>query len=165
MSKAGSLDVASLRAAHGRFATGVAVVTACDTQGERHGITVNSFTSVSLDPPLVLYCLAREAFGFAAFAEAPAFAVNVLALEQKDLSDRFAREVRDAYPDLAVTTWATGSPVIEDSLAAFDCTREAVHDAGDHLIVVGRVERFALLREAEPLIYFRGAYGRLEVEP
>ncbi len=162
MSRADSVEPESLRAALGQFATGVTVVTTRDGQGTCHGMTVNSFTSVSLDPPLVLYCLGKDSFDFRAFAEAETFVVNVLASDQRALSDRFALAVADPYPDLAAIAWSTGSPVLKESLAAFDCARESVHDAGDHLIMVGRVKRFAVLRETEPLVYFRGRYRRLD---
>lgn len=160
-----SVEPEALRAALGQFATGVTVVTTRDRQGDCHGITVSSFTSVSLDPPLVLYCLGKGAFNFEVFAAADAFAINILSSDQRAISERFARVADDRYPDLATTDWATGSPVFSDSIAAFDCAREAVQDAGDHLIIVGRVERFAVLQEAEPLIYVRGGYRRLDGAP
>lgn len=161
-SLARSVDSESFRAVLGCFATGVTVVTTRDDEGAAHAITVGSFTSVSLEPPLILYCLGKSAFGFEVFAAATGFAVNVLAADQSGLSDRFAREVPDAFPDLATSTWVTGSPVIEEGLAALDCERAACHEAGDHLIVVGRVKALGLLRQSDPLVYCRGRYRGLQ---
>ena len=159
------VDPAAFRRALGRFATGVAVVAARDPRGRRLAMTVNAFTSVSLDPPLVLYCLGRSAFHFSALSAAPAFAVNILGQDQQALSDRFAREAEDGFSDLPTLELATGSPVLARSLAALDCTRQARHEAGDHLIVVGRVEALYLQDDGErpgaPLIYYASGYRRL----
>ena len=124
-------------------------------------ITVNAFTSVSLDPPLILYCLGKLAFSFDVFAKAPAFAVNILDGDQEALSDRFAREAEDSFPDLPTIELATGSPILAGCLAALDCETEAIHEEGDHLHVVGRLTAFELPRDAEPLLYFGSRYRRL----
>ena len=157
---------ADFRLALSHFATGITIVTARDHGRRPHGITVNSFTSVSLDPPLVLYCLGKSAFHFDVFAKAEAFAVNVLSADGQALSDRFAREAQDNFDGLAVTELASGSPVLANCLAVLDCEREAVHEAGDHLIVVGRVTAFEVpggpeVDETQPLLYYRSGYRRL----
>ena len=156
-----SVDEADFRSALGHFATGVTVVTARDGQERPRAITVSSFASVSLAPPLVLYCLGKSAFHFDAFAAAEAFAVNLLGAEAQGLSDRFAREAEDDFQGVEVSASATGCPVLPGCLAVLDCAREAMHDAGDHLIVVGRVTALAVPGGEEPLIYYRGRYRRL----
>lgn len=162
------VDQAAFRRTLGRFATGITVVTAQDAAGRRHAMTVNAFSSVSLDPPLVLYCLGDSSFHFAALAAAETFAVNILGADQQDLSDRFAREAEDDFADLPTLGQATGSPIFARSLAALDCQTEARHRAGDHLIVVGRVAALYLPdrpaggpETADPLIYYASAYRKL----
>ena len=156
------VDQADLRRVLGRFATGITVVTARDQDGRPRAITVNAFTSVSLDPPLILYCLGKFAFSFDVFANAAAFAVNILGADQQPLSDRFARRAEDDLADLSLRELATGSPVLTGSLAVLDCQMEARHDAGDHLIVVGRVRALDVSSGSEPLVYFGSRYRRLE---
>ena len=155
------LSPRELRSAFSDFTTGVTIVTSRDEGGSAQGITVNSFTSVSLQPPLILYCLGKSAFRYPVFSSAPVFAVNILSREQHALSERYAREVPDSCDDLALTEWSTGSPVLVDALAAFDCVQDAVHDAGDHVIIVGRVEEFRRMRADNPLVYFRSSYRDL----
>ena len=152
------VDEAELRCVLGHFATGITVVTGRDEKRRPRAVTVNAFTSVSLDPPLVLYCLGKCAFNFKVFANAKAFAVNILSEDQQSLSDRFAREAEDDFPDLPVTELATGSPVLAECLAALDCETYAIHEAGDHLIVVGRVRALKEPHEAQPLLYFGRRY-------
>ena len=156
------VDEAELRLVLSRFATGITVVTGRDEELRPRAITVNAFTAVSIDPPLILYCLGKSAFNFDVFANAKAFAVNILSADQQALSDRFAREAEDDLADLRVTELATGSPVLAGCLAALDCETEAIHQAGDHLIVVGRVSALDVPREAPPLMYFRSRYRRLK---
>ena len=156
-----AVDQAALRAVLSRFATGITVITGHDDEQRRRAITVNTFASVSLDPPLILYCLGKSAFHFTAFANAKAFAVNILGADQQALSDRFARGAEDDFADLSVTGLATGSPVLAGCLAVLDCETEAVHDAGDHLIVVGRVRALDVAGGAEPLIRYASRYRRL----
>ena len=156
------VNEAELRFVLSQFATGITVVTGRDEERRPRAITVNAFASVSLDPPLILYCLGKSAFNFDVFANAKAFAVNVLSADQQALSDRFAREAEDDLPDLRITGLATGSPVLAGCLAVLDCETEAIHEAGDHLIVVGRVQALDVPRESEPLMYFRSRYRRLK---
>lgn len=146
----------AFRAALGRYATGVTVVT---TQGLRGpiGITANSFTSVSLDPPLVLWCLAKESARFSTFSAAAHYAIHVLAAEQRDLCHRFARTGRD-FSGLEPGTTPEGQPLLPDCLARFDCAAHTAHDGGDHAILVGRVLRVQV-RQGTPLLFWHGRYG------
>ena len=145
-----------LRAALGRYATGVTVVT---TQGENGpvGMTANSCTSVSLDPPRVLWCPARASARFDAFARADHFAIHVLTADQLALCRRFAG-AGDDFSGLGDDTTPEGLPILPGCLARFDCAAHAIHDGGDHAILVGRVLR-ARLGEGEPLLFWRGRYG------
>jgi flavin reductase (DIM6/NTAB) family NADH-FMN oxidoreductase RutF len=145
------------RNALGRFATGVTVVTALGAKGPV-GITANSFAGLSLDPPLVLWSPARASRRFAAFASARHFAIHVLGAEQFALGRHFARDGLDFdLPGVAVNL--EGVPVLTESLARFECRRSAVHDGGDHAIVVGEVLR-ACARAGAPLVFSAGRYGR-----
>ena len=147
------------RDALGRFATGVTVVTTMTSQGPV-GITANSFASVSLDPPIVLWSIGRHSKRYAAFAECEKFAVHILAAEQIELSQRFARS-SDGFHGLAHETSGSGVPLLSGCLSRFECSRIATHDGGDHGIVVARVTA-AMLREGEPLLFAGGGYGRFD---
>ncbi|UVO53635.1 alpha/beta fold hydrolase [Sphingomonas sp. SUN039] len=151
-----------LRDALGCFATGVTVVTTFNEAGEPLGLTANSFTSVSLDPPLILFALARKSANLAAFEKAGHFAVNVLHIGQQPVGGRFAS--RDVARFDGVD-WAVrgvgGSPILAGSLASFDCRTHAVHDGGDHLIFVGHVDHAWFEPHRDPLLYFRGKFRRL----
>ena len=149
------------RAVLGRFATGVTVVTTRSPEGDPVGLTVNSFTSVSLDPPLILFCLDLEAGSLPAFEAASCFAVNILGTDQEAVSNRFADPLAARFSANEFTGWSTGAPILADALAALDCTVHARHDGGDHVILVGRVQRLAVLDDAEPLVYWRGSYRKL----
>ncbi|MBC7497878.1 MAG: flavin reductase family protein [Sphingomonadaceae bacterium] len=154
-------DARRLRDAFGAFATGVTVVTAVGADG-RVGLTANSLTSVSLDPPLLLFCPARSASALPTLRSARRFAVNVLAADQAHVADRFARRGVDRFAD---ATWddLDGLPVLAGALASFVCTLDAEHDGGDHVIVVGRVAAMRSHDGSDPLLYFRGAYRRVHV--
>jgi flavin reductase (DIM6/NTAB) family NADH-FMN oxidoreductase RutF/pimeloyl-ACP methyl ester carboxylesterase len=151
-----------LRDALGCFATGVTVVTTIDENGAPLGLTANSFTSVSLDPPLILFALARKSANLAAFQKAGRFAVNVLHIGQQPVGGRFAsRDVaRFEGVDWAVRG-ENGSPILAGSLASFDCRTHAIHDGGDHLIFVGHVDHAWFEPHRDPLLYFRGKFRRL----
>lgn len=154
-------DARTLREALGCFATGVTIVTALAEDGTPIGLTANSFTSVSLDPPLLLVCIANSAGSAPALAAAARFVVNVLQIGQQPASNRFAGKGEDRF---AVTEWApgeNGAPVLAGSLSAFECARHAVHEGGDHFILVGRVTRAIFEPRRDPLLYFRGKYRRL----
>jgi flavin reductase (DIM6/NTAB) family NADH-FMN oxidoreductase RutF/pimeloyl-ACP methyl ester carboxylesterase len=154
-------DARTLRDALGCFGTGVTVVTTLDPEGRPIGLTANSFTSVSLDPPLLLVCLARTAGSLPAFEANASFVVNVLHIGQQPTSARFARREEDRFAATPWETWDTGAPIIKNSLASFECERHAIHDGGDHVILVGRVIRVRFEPRRDPLIFFRGKYRRL----
>ena len=159
-----SIDPRSFRNALGCFATGIAVVTVRpDGEGEPFGITVNSVASVSLEPPLVLFCLARASRRYREVAACREFVINILAEEQREHSGRFASPAtQEQWRTVAADLTAAGTPVLAGSLAHLVCALEAVHDGGDHGIVVGRVVELDWRPEGRPLLYIRGRYGRLE---
>ena len=152
-------DRRAFRNALGCFATGVTVVTTVTDAGEPVGLTANSFSSVSLDPPLVLFCLDRASHNLGAFRAAGRFAVNVLGDDQRDLSVRFSTTIGDRWDGVVWDRWETGAPVLNGCLAALDCETEAIHEGGDHVIIVGRVQRLAATTDGKPLLYFRGNYA------
>ncbi|WP_085902271.1 flavin reductase family protein [Kiloniella majae] len=147
----------------GNFATGVTVVTTRDKSGIPHGLTANSFSSVSLEPPLVLFCIDKRSNCLPAFNEADAFAINVLTDKQKDISDRFAFS-EERWEGVKTRTLQTGVPILEGCLANLDCSMHAQYDAGDHIIVVGKVEETLIQNEGDPLLYFRGKYRGVHIE-
>lgn len=158
--RAGS-DARTLRDAMGCFATGITVVTSIDEAGAPVGLTANSFTSVSLDPPLLLVCIANGAGTAPILRKAENFAVNMLQTSQQPTSNRFAGKGEDRF---AATQWhegETGVPLLDGSLGSFECKRHAVHDGGDHFILVGEVLRAQFEPRRDPLLYFRGKYRRL----
>ena len=155
-----SFDLRAYREALGCFPTGVAVVTAPGA-GDHVGITVNSFTSVSLDPPLVLWCMARKSSRHALFAEAAVFTVNFLGTEHKEVSARLAKPGEHKLDGIALLPTELGPPALADSLAVFECRREQSVDAGDHTILIGRVLRFSRPSQSAPLVYFSGRYSTL----
>ena len=158
--QAGS-DPRTLRDALGCFATGVTVVTTLDEAGQPVGLTANSFSSVSLDPPLILFCLARSSTNVERFRQAEHFAINVLHIGQQPTSGVFARSQADRFQDVAWETWDTGAPILSGALASFECGTEQIVEAGDHLVIIGRVTRARFEPRRDPLLYFRGKYRRL----
>lgn len=154
---ADTIDARAFRDALGRFATGITIVTIATRDGPM-GFTANSFASVSLDPPLVLWSPARSAARFPFYAAAQHYAIHVLGAEQSDLSGRFVRG-GTGFDGLAHETGAHDVPILPQALARFDCLQVATHDGGDHLIIVGRVLR-ASARDGQPLIFSQGGYGR-----
>jgi flavin reductase (DIM6/NTAB) family NADH-FMN oxidoreductase RutF len=155
-----ALPAQALRAALGRFATGVTIVTCLDAQGQRVGLTANSFSALSLAPPLVLWSLRRASPSLAAFSKASHFAVNVLADTQVELSRRFASPLTDKFGDGAWSAGEGGAPVLAGCAAVFECATAARHDAGDHVMFIGRVLRLADLALA-PLVFQSGHYHLL----
>jgi 3-hydroxy-9,10-secoandrosta-1,3,5(10)-triene-9,17-dione monooxygenase reductase component len=143
----------------GRFATGVAVIATRDRRGLA-GMTVNSLTSVSLSPALLLVCLARDTRTAEAVRARGAFTVNLLSASQGALSDRFARPGEDPFRDLPVELSDDGLPVLEGGVGHLACSTEAIHPGGDHLVVVGRVTG-GEPREGSPLVFFNGQYDTL----
>lgn len=155
------IDPRQFRQALGAFATGVAVVTTQDAAGAPVGLTVNSFTSVSLNPPLVLFCLGKQSASLTAFRDSGAFAVHVMPHAQQDLTRRFASRVEDRFDGVAWHPGHGGAPVIEGVLACFECALHACVDAGDHLILIGQVQRFSHQPSDAPLLYFQGGFHSL----
>jgi flavin reductase (DIM6/NTAB) family NADH-FMN oxidoreductase RutF len=146
-----------LRNAFGSFLTGVTVVTTLDRSGCPRGFTANSFTSVSIDPPLLLVCIAKTATSYTSFVESGRFAVNILAETQREVSTVFASKTADKFDAVAWRAGTTGSPLLDDVVAWFDCRTDQEVDAGDHIVLIGRVEEFSHA-PAAPLGYVRGAY-------
>ena len=157
-----AFDTRKLRSALGSFATGVCVVTTVGPEGRREGLTVNSFSSVSLMPPMVLWCLSRRAASASAFLDAAFFAVNVLAEDQHDLSLRFARAAADKYHGIEslVSEGIGGVPLLEGVAARFECRNQFQNYGGDHIILIGLVERFESWDRA-PLLFHCGRYRAL----
>lgn len=156
---AAQFSARDLRDAFGCFATGVTVVTAVRPDGHPVGITANSFTSVSLDPPLVLWCIARSSPSVAAFATGSAFAITVLAERAKDVALHFAGRSAAKFADQSGAD-STHAPVVPGNhLCRFECVVEALFEAGDHYVVLGRVLAFDR-REGEPLAFHGGKFGR-----
>jgi flavin reductase (DIM6/NTAB) family NADH-FMN oxidoreductase RutF len=148
------------RRACARYATGLTVATVLGPDGKPEGLTVNSFTSVSLEPPLVLVCIAKTATAYASFQAANAFVVNVLREEQIDLSQHFASSKDERFEGLAWREGVHGAPVLDGVLAVLECAMHGSFDAGDHTVFVGLVER-AESHEGAPLLYFASAYRKL----
>lgn len=157
-------DPRQFRNALGHFATGVAIVTTRDTHGGAIGITINSFASVSLEPPLVLWSLAKNAWSVAAFEAADFFAIHVLAEDQQDLSNRFARASEDKFAGVKTSAGLGGAPLLPGCPAVFQCSTEHRYDGGDHIIIVGRVQSFHT-EERPPLLFHRGRYLAAPIDP
>ncbi|MEZ2410724.1 flavin reductase family protein [Bosea sp. RCC_152_1] len=156
------MDGRAFRQSLGEFATGVAVITAQGSGEELIGMTMSSFNSVSVDPPLVLFSIDRRANSLPAMLEARGFAVNVLAREQEHISNRFARALSDKWAEVKRTVGHAQAPLITGALAHFECEPYANYDGGDHIIFVVRVLRHAVRPGGPaPLIFFRGRYRDL----
>ncbi len=147
-----------LREALGNFVTGVTVVTT-RYGDELHGLTANSFTSVSLDPPLVLFSLSRTADCFDAFERSDCFAINVLRSDHEDLSNRFATKDIDKWSEVRWRPGHGGCPLLDGAIATFECRVTTRHEGGDHIIYVGEILRFDHRPDGEPLAFFRGRYA------
>jgi len=156
-----TIDSSKFRHVLGHFPTGVTVVSA-DAGDGPVGMAVGSFTSVSLDPPLVAFLPAKSASAWPGIEKAGHFCVNVLSDAQADVSGVFSAKVEDRFAEVDWRTAATGAPVIDKCLAWIDCEIEAVHEGGDHWIVVGRVVELEAAETGGPLLFFRGGYGRHE---
>lgn len=156
-----AFDSSEFRRVLGHFPTGVTVVTALTGQGPV-GMAIGSFASVSLDPPLVMFCPGKESATWAKISGTDRFCVNVLGDDQADVSGVFAGKSDDKFAGIEWSTEVTGAPVIAGSIAWIDCRLHAVHDGGDHDIVVGLVEGLSTCSDNGPLLFFRGGYGRFE---
>ncbi len=155
------IDPLSFRQCLGKFATGVTVVTCIDAKGQPCGITANSFSSVSLDPPLVLWNIAKVSNSLDAYLQAEHFAVNVLTDSQRDVSSHFAKSDHTLFDKIQHGVSAHGAPLLADTIAQFECRTRNVHECGDHFIIVGEVLDFRSA-DAAPLLFFGGQYSELE---
>lgn len=158
------IDAVELRRAFGTFVTGVTVVTTWDETGTPRGMTANSFTSVSLDPPLLLVCVHKMAAAADPLTSASHFAINVLQNEQQPASIRFSTRQDDRFGETPWSCGEAGAPILKDSLCVFECERFAVYDGGDHHILVGQVVKASFDAGLDPLLYFRGRYRRLHFD-
>ena len=155
-----SISKDEFRAALGRFASGVTVVTVRDSNGNQHGITVSAFCSVSLEPPLILVCIDKSAGSSRAFKKDEFFAVHILREGQQHYSDRFASYLPDKFSGLEVAETADGLLLLKDALAILECRLVGAYDGGDHTIFVGQVEN-SYISDDKPLIYFHGSYRQI----
>jgi flavin reductase (DIM6/NTAB) family NADH-FMN oxidoreductase RutF len=156
-----SLNPDSFRAALGRFATGITVITSQDASGADIGMTVSAFSSLSLTPPLILVCIAHTASMHDALLSADAFAVNLLSSEQEAIARRFADSDAKRFDGIGYRRGAHQVALLDDALAHLECRRVAQHEAGDHTIVIGEVEG-AEVADVKPLLYYRGGFAQLE---
>lgn len=151
--------VTSFRDALGRFASGITVITSIGLDGAPTGFACQSFSSLSLDPPLVLFCVARTSTSWPRIAATGRFAVNILAADQRDVCRAFAASGGDKFAGVDWTPSPHGTAHLDGALAAIDCAVADIHEAGDHLIVIGDVRELRAQREHGPLLYFRGGYA------
>lgn len=159
-----TVDSRDFRKALGGFAAGVTVIATLNEAGAPVGVTVSAFTSVSLDPPLTAFCLGRNSALLDLFqsgASGGKFVVNVLAAGQEGVSNHFSSRQHQAdWSEIASVPTASGVPALAGAVSTIECTRESVVDGGDHIVVIGRVTGLTFDETAEPLVYFRGRYGR-----
>jgi len=156
-----NIESRDFRNALGRFATGVCVISTVSDKGLPLGLTANSFSSVSLDPPLVLWSLQNNSDVFDVFSAPAQFAINVLASEHYEHSNRYAQKGDHLLDPAHFSLGEYGSPIVAEALVAFECELHATHDGGDHLIIVGRVKHVHTRDEGEPLLFYSGNYHRL----
>jgi flavin reductase (DIM6/NTAB) family NADH-FMN oxidoreductase RutF len=154
-------DTKAFRQALGVFPTGVAVITTQSVERSPMGITVNSFSSASLTPPMVLWCISRSSDRFDAFTSARGYTVSILGTAHEAVSTRLAKQGAHSLAGIELIETPSGAPALADALAVFECESEAVHDAGDHAILLGRVIAFTRRERGAPLVFFRGRYGAL----
>jgi flavin reductase (DIM6/NTAB) family NADH-FMN oxidoreductase RutF len=158
-SDSSAIDPRDFRNALGTYATGVTIITAVGTNGKPYGLTCNSFASVSLNPPLVLWSLGMFSQGLSTFQNASHFAVNVLGVSQQALATKFAKSSEDKFAGVEWTAGLGNAPVLADSVASFQCRAASRYYGGDHVIFLGAVEAYAYNRQ-EPLLFAHGGYGR-----
>lgn len=156
-----TIDQRELRNALGNFATGITVVTALSAEGEKIGVTINSFASVSLAPPLVLFSLKSESPLAAIFNEAESFTVNILKEDQVNLSNLFAGPGENKFDTIDWHEGKNGVPVLDGTIATMECKRTINYPGGDHTIYLGEVTELSYEGEGNPLLYFRGGYKTL----
>lgn len=160
-----SFDPKDFRRALGKFATGVTVITTRDEQGDDIGMTANSFSSVSMDPPLILWSVDTSNLGTRAYREAEYFAVNILNENQVDVSNRFAQRGEDKFSGLEVSRGAGQVPLLPDCAALIECRTWNTYDGGDHLIIVGEVLNYHYVDSVRSLVFHNGRYALSEVHP
>jgi flavin reductase (DIM6/NTAB) family NADH-FMN oxidoreductase RutF len=158
-----TIDSRDLRNACGRFATGVCVITANPGDTAPFGMTVNSFSALSLDPPLVMWSLQNDSDCFAAFEQADGYAINILGSDQQDLANACAKKGNHTLSTEDFVLGQSGLPVLTEALASFECKVWARYPGGDHVILVGQVEQMTNSNEADPLLFYSGQYRGLGV--
>lgn len=156
------VDKIQFRTALSRFASGVTVVTTQDAEARPLGLTVSAFSSLSLEPPLVLVCIDRAAYIHDHLQPSGSFVVNILSTEQEHLSRLFASREPDKFNGVGYTAGSTGAPVLADVHAALECRIKAAYEGGDHTIFVGEVEHTHVREDSHPLLYYRGGYANLQ---
>lgn len=152
-----------MRNALGRFATGVTVVTGSDPDGTAVGVTISSFNTVSLDPPLVLWSLARQSKSLNCFAPGMAHTIHILSAQQQALAERFASTALNKFNGLTYRLNTTGVALLPDCLAYFECLTQSWYEGGDHIIIIGKVQQFEIA-EGEPLLFYRGQFTAIKNE-
>jgi 3-hydroxy-9,10-secoandrosta-1,3,5(10)-triene-9,17-dione monooxygenase reductase component len=156
-------DMKKFRQCLGKFATGVTIATCADDEGRPYGITANSFSSVSLEPRLILWNIAKLSNSMQAFLDAEYFAINILASDQRELSSHFAKSDHTLFDTVEISRSDENVPLIPGTLACLECRTHQIHDCGDHYIVVGEVLRFATGKR-KPLLFFSGNYVAIDTE-
>ena len=156
-----SVSADEFRSILGRFPSGVTVVTTRGEDGSDQGMTVSAFCSVSLEPPLILICIEKTASAYAALTSARTFVVNILSSDQEQIARRFSIVDIDRFEGVGYTRSRNEIAILDDVLGVLECARETLHDAGDHIIIVGRVDS-TQVNEGAPLLYYRGGYAQLE---
>lgn len=164
VNEATEFDSKSFRRALGNFATGVTIITAQNAKGEKVGVTANSFNSVSLEPPLILWSIDKRSSSYEVFTEATHFAVNILAADQIDLSNKFARSKDDKYASVDYELGVGNVPVLKECSAVFECERFNILEGGDHWIIIGKVVHYQD-NGRSPLLYHQGAYSSVLPHP
>ena len=155
-------DTLTLRKVLGRWATGVTIATTMSDDEKPHGLTVNSFTSVSLDPPLVLFCIAKDAGSLPHFLQNQYFAINILNSNQSQISGKFAAHNIDRFENIEWQKGEFGAPLINEALGLIECQFYEAYEAGDHHIIIGKVEKANFDQSKEPLLYYQGQYQKIE---
>jgi 3-hydroxy-9,10-secoandrosta-1,3,5(10)-triene-9,17-dione monooxygenase reductase component len=155
-----AIDGRDLRNAMGLFATGVTIITTKDASGKPFGLTANAFSSLSLDPPMLLICVDKGVDCYACFDESKVFAVNFLSLAQEELSTRFATKGIEKFEGLSYSVGELGVALLDGALAHFECTVAHAHEGGDHTIYLGEVQRVVTV-EGDPLLFYQGKYRSL----
>jgi flavin reductase (DIM6/NTAB) family NADH-FMN oxidoreductase RutF len=157
------IDSKIFRETLGRFACGVTIATTV-YNGQNYGITISSFTSLSLDPPLVLFCLKKASMMFEAFSQASNFAINILSVEQEWISQQFAFSKSDKWQDVDISYTDLGNlPIISDAIAYIECQKETLYEGGDHMIFIGRVIDLEVQNDLPPLLYYKSGYHTTSV--